>query len=184
MGALQADGGFRAALLLLLCGGINHGVAESHRRVAIATPRGPQLRPAQPPMRGAFFASGLGPPLFVSKRGIKARAAESSRRVPHQRDPQTRRRNDAMAWSTPEVREVCVGHGSDELPVRGDVIIARRPSQSGRRQPIFRPINADRPARHSDSVHIDRVDRAEGTRDGRFKLRQLSWARSSAARGD
>ena len=67
------------------------------------------LRPAQPPMRGAFFASGLGPPLFLSKRGIKARAAESSRRVPHQRDPQTRRRNDAMAWSTPEVREVCVG---------------------------------------------------------------------------
>ena len=45
----------------------------------------------------------------ASKRGIKARAAESSRRVPHQRDPQTRRRNDAMAWSTPEVREVCVG---------------------------------------------------------------------------
>ena len=56
-----------------------------------------------------FFASGLGPPLFVSKRGIEARAAESTRRVPHQRDPQTRRRNDAMAWSTPEVREVCVG---------------------------------------------------------------------------
>jgi hypothetical protein len=26
-------------------------------------------------------------------------------------------------------------------------MIARRPSQSGRRQPIFRPINADRPAR-------------------------------------
>jgi coenzyme PQQ precursor peptide PqqA len=30
-------------------------------------------------------------------------------RVPHQRGPQTRRRNDAMVWSTPEVREVCVG---------------------------------------------------------------------------
>ena len=65
--------------------------------------------PRSPQCAGAFFASGLGPPLFVSKRGIKARAAESSRRVPHQRDPQTRRRNDAMAWSTPEVREVCVG---------------------------------------------------------------------------
>jgi coenzyme PQQ precursor peptide PqqA len=47
--------------------------------------------------------------LFVSKRGKKARVAESTRHVPHQRDPQTRRKNDAMAWSTPEVREVCVG---------------------------------------------------------------------------
>jgi coenzyme PQQ precursor peptide PqqA len=36
-------------------------------------------------------------------------AAEKGSRVPHQLDPQTRRRNDAMAWSTPEVREVCVG---------------------------------------------------------------------------
>jgi coenzyme PQQ precursor peptide PqqA len=45
----------------------------------------------------------------LSKRGIKARLAESTRRVPHQRDPQTRIRNDTMAWSTPEVREVCVG---------------------------------------------------------------------------
>ena len=35
------------------------------------------LRPAQPPMRGAFFASGLGP-LFLSRSGgIKARLAES-----------------------------------------------------------------------------------------------------------
>ena len=83
-------------------------------RCRVTSPRGyrnpswPATSPRAAP-RGAFFASGLGPPLFVSKRGIKARAAESSRRVPHQRDPQTRRRNDAMAWSTPEVREVCVG---------------------------------------------------------------------------
>ena len=66
------------------------------------------LRPAQPPVRGAFCIQPRAA-LFVSKRGIKARVAESTRRVPHQRDPQTRRRNDAMAWSTPEVREVCVG---------------------------------------------------------------------------
>jgi coenzyme PQQ precursor peptide PqqA len=67
------------------------------------------LRPAQPPMRGAFCASGLGPPFLSRSGGIKARVAESTRRVPHQRDPQTRGRNDAMAWSTPEIREVCVG---------------------------------------------------------------------------
>jgi coenzyme PQQ precursor peptide PqqA len=103
--ALQRDGGFRAALLL--SGGINDGVAESHRCVAPLEAR--PLRPAQPPMRGAFFASGLGPPFLSRSGGIKARLAESTRRVPHQRDPQTRRRNDAMAWSTPEVREVCVG---------------------------------------------------------------------------
>ena len=68
------------------------------------------LRPAQPLCAGLFLHPASGRPFcFVSKRGIKARAAESSRRVPHQRDPQTRRRNDAMAWSTPEVREVFVG---------------------------------------------------------------------------
>ena len=66
------------------------------------------LRPAQPQCAGLFLHPAAGRP-FVSKRGIKARAAESTRRVPHQRDPQTRRRNDAMAWSTPEIREVCVG---------------------------------------------------------------------------
>ena len=61
------------------------------------------------PQCAGLFCIRPRPALFVSKRGIKARVAESTRRVPHQRDPQTRRRNDAMAWSTPEVREVCVG---------------------------------------------------------------------------
>jgi coenzyme PQQ precursor peptide PqqA len=46
--------------------------------------------------------------IFVSSEGIKARVAELTRCTPHQR-AQTRRRNDAMIWSTPEVREVCVG---------------------------------------------------------------------------
>ena len=32
-----------------------------------------------------------------------------------------------MVWSTPEVREVCVGMEVTELPVRGDVISHRRP---------------------------------------------------------
>jgi coenzyme PQQ precursor peptide PqqA len=47
-------------------------------------------------------------PIFVSSEGIKAQVAELTRCAPHQR-AQTRRRNDAMVWSTPEVREVCVG---------------------------------------------------------------------------
>src|ERR1700722_13529244 len=94
---------------LLLSGGINDGVAESHRRVAIATPRGPPTSPRAAPNARGFFASGLGPPFLSRSGGIKARLAESTRCVPHQRDPQTRRRNDAMAWSTPEIREVCVG---------------------------------------------------------------------------
>jgi coenzyme PQQ precursor peptide PqqA len=67
------------------------------------------LRPAQPRMRGAFFHPASGRPFCLEAGEIKARLAESTRRVPHQRDPQTRRRNDAMAWSTPEIREVCVG---------------------------------------------------------------------------
>jgi coenzyme PQQ precursor peptide PqqA len=66
------------------------------------------LRPAQPPVRGAFLHPASGRP-FCVETGKKARVAESTRHVPHQRDPQTRRKNDAMAWSTPEVREVCVG---------------------------------------------------------------------------
>jgi coenzyme PQQ precursor peptide PqqA len=49
------------------------------------------------------------PPFFVLSGGINDGVAESTRRVPHQRGPQTRRRNDAMVWSAPEVREVCVG---------------------------------------------------------------------------
>jgi coenzyme PQQ precursor peptide PqqA len=60
-------------------------------------------------MRGAFFKSGLGQPFLSRSGGIKARLAEATRRVPHQWEQHTRRRNDAMAWSTPEVREVCVG---------------------------------------------------------------------------
>jgi coenzyme PQQ precursor peptide PqqA len=99
----------RAALLLLLSGGINDGVAESHRCVAIATPRGPPTSPRAAPNARGFFCIWLGPVFLSRSGGIKARLAESTRRVPHQRDPQTRRRNDAMAWSTPEVREVCVG---------------------------------------------------------------------------
>lgn len=104
-----ARGGFRAALLLLLSGGINDGVAESHRRMALATPRGPPTSPRAAPNARGFFCIRPRAALFVSNRGIKAGLAESTRRVPHQRDPQTRRRNDAMAWSTPEVREVYVG---------------------------------------------------------------------------
>ena len=89
-----------------------------------------------------------------------------------------------MAWSTPEVREVCVGmEVTSYLSAEMCLPHAARLKAGGVNQ-IFRPINADRPARHSDSVHIDRVDQAEGTRDGRLKLRQLSWARSPAARGD
>ena len=45
---------------------------------------------------------------FFVERGINDGVAELTRRAPHQR-AQTRRRNDAMVWSTPEVREVCVG---------------------------------------------------------------------------
>ena len=67
------------------------------------------LRPAQPPMRGAFLHPASGRPFLSRSGGIKAPLAESTRRVPHQWDPQTRIRNDTMAWSTPEVREVCVG---------------------------------------------------------------------------
>jgi coenzyme PQQ precursor peptide PqqA len=47
--------------------------------------------------------------LFLLSGGINDGVAESTHRVPHQRGPQTRRRNDAMVWSTPEVHEVCVG---------------------------------------------------------------------------
>jgi hypothetical protein len=39
--------------------------------------------------------------IFVSSEGIKARVAELTRCAPHQR-AQTRRRNDAMVWSTPK----------------------------------------------------------------------------------
>jgi coenzyme PQQ precursor peptide PqqA len=67
------------------------------------------LRPAQPPMRGAFFCIRPRAAPFVSKRGnIGARCRVNSPRAPST-DPQTRRRNFAMAWSKPEVREVCVG---------------------------------------------------------------------------
>jgi coenzyme PQQ precursor peptide PqqA len=60
-------------------------------------------------MRGAFFASGHEPPFFVSKAGNKGAPCRVNSPRAHQRDPQTGRRNDAMAWSTPEVREVGVG---------------------------------------------------------------------------
>jgi coenzyme PQQ precursor peptide PqqA len=78
-------------------------------RVALATPRGSPTSPRAAPNARGFFCIRPRSALFVSKRGITTRVAESSRRVPHQRDSQTRRRNDAMAWSTPEIREVCVG---------------------------------------------------------------------------
>jgi coenzyme PQQ precursor peptide PqqA len=65
------------------------------------------LRPAAPNARG-LFATGLGR-LFVSERGNKgAPCRVNSPRAPST-GPATLRRNDAMAWSTPEVREVCVG---------------------------------------------------------------------------
>ena len=72
------------------------------------TSRPTNFAPRSPQSAGLFCI----PPraaLFVSKRGIKARVAELTSRAPHQRGPQTRRRNDAMVWSTPEVREVCAG---------------------------------------------------------------------------
>ena len=47
--------------------------------------------------------------LFCVKRRINDGVVELTRCAPHQRGPQTRGRNDAMVWSTPEVREVCVG---------------------------------------------------------------------------
>src|SRR6202042_3215832 len=50
------------------------------------------------------------------------------------------------------------------------------PVKRGGAKPAPRPRNPPPPPRHSDSVHIDRVDQAEGTRDGRLKLRKLSWA--------
>ena len=96
---------------------------QSHMAARGSLSRPAFFAPRQPPMRGAFFASGLGPALFVSKRGNKgARLPRSTRRVPHQRDPQSRRRNDAMSWSTPEVREVCVGMEVTAYLSRGDVI--------------------------------------------------------------
>ena len=81
------DGGVRAALLLLLSGGINDGVAESHR--CVATSRGPPTSPRAAPNARGFFASSLGPRPFLSRSGgIKAPLAESTRRAPHQRGPQ------------------------------------------------------------------------------------------------
>jgi hypothetical protein len=71
LGALQADGGFRAALLLLLSGGINDGVAESHRCVAIATPRAPPTSPRAAPNARGFFCIRPRAGLFVSKWGNK-----------------------------------------------------------------------------------------------------------------
>jgi len=60
-------------------------------------------------VHGDGTEAAFGPPFFVLSGGINDDVAESTHRVPHQRGPQTRRRNDAMVWSTPEVREVCVG---------------------------------------------------------------------------
>src|SRR6202051_2357015 len=56
---------------LLLSGGINDGVAESPRRVAIATPRGPPTSPRAAPNAGGFFCIPPRAALFVSKRGNK-----------------------------------------------------------------------------------------------------------------
>jgi coenzyme PQQ precursor peptide PqqA len=104
-GALQRDGGFRAALLL--SGGINDGVAESHR--CVATSRGPPTSPrAAPNARGFFFIRPRAA-LFVSKRGNKGAPCRVNSPRASSTGPATRRRNDAMAWSTPEIREVCVG---------------------------------------------------------------------------
>ena len=61
----------RAALLLLLSGGINDGVAESHRCVAIATPRGPPTSPRAAPNARGFFCIWPRADLFVSKWGNK-----------------------------------------------------------------------------------------------------------------
>jgi coenzyme PQQ precursor peptide PqqA len=66
------------------------------------------LRPAQPPVRGAFLHPASGRPFCVETGNKGPRCGVNSPRAPST-GPQTRRRNDAMAWSTPEVREVCVG---------------------------------------------------------------------------
>jgi hypothetical protein len=50
---------------------------------------------------------------------------------------------DFPVWQRPRLHTIW-----NQISIAVD--IARRPSQSGRRQPIFRPINADRPVRHSD----------------------------------
>src|ERR1700722_4698644 len=69
LGALQADGGVRAALLLLLSGGINDGVAESQS--CVATSRGPPTSPRAAPNARGFFCIRPRAALFVSKRGNK-----------------------------------------------------------------------------------------------------------------
>src|SRR4029077_8731324 len=88
LGALQRDGGFRAALLL--SGGINDGVAESHR--CVAATRGPPPSPrAAPNARGFFCIRPRAAALFVSKRGNKgAPCRVNSPRAPST-GPATRR---------------------------------------------------------------------------------------------
>jgi hypothetical protein len=54
------------------------------------TPSRPtNFAPRSPPKRGVFFCILPRAALFVLKRGIKARVAELTSRVPHQRGPQT-----------------------------------------------------------------------------------------------
>ena len=50
---------------LLLSGGINDGVAKSHRRVAIATPRGPPTSPRAAPDARGFLHPALGRPFCL-----------------------------------------------------------------------------------------------------------------------
>jgi coenzyme PQQ precursor peptide PqqA len=71
---------------------------ESHSGVIIRVARGD----------GEGAQGAFGPPFFVERR-INDRVAELTRVCPINGGPQTRGRNDAMVWSTPEVREVCVG---------------------------------------------------------------------------
>jgi coenzyme PQQ precursor peptide PqqA len=66
------------------------------------------LRPAQPPMRGLFFHPASGHAFCVEAGNKGTRCRVNSSHAPSM-GPQTRRRNNAMAWSTPEIREVCVG---------------------------------------------------------------------------
>ena len=83
--ALQRDGGFRAALLL--SGGINDGVAESHR--CVATSRGPPTSPrAAPQCAGFFLAQGAA---LRPQRAPRSFATHASLGSLAQRSPRTAR---------------------------------------------------------------------------------------------
>jgi hypothetical protein len=84
LGSAARDGGVQAALLLLLSGGINDGVAESQS--CVATSRGPPTSPRAAPNARGFFCIRPRAALFVSKRGNKgAPCRVNSPRAPSMR---------------------------------------------------------------------------------------------------